>query len=212
MLADIENKEMGKPKGECLMEIKATYDGIRAWVKAAEDALKPKLIDMGYKKAMSVYQPLGTIYSISPWNFPVIIPIQSNVQSMLAGNTIVYKPAPNCPGTGEALRNVFVDGGLDQGEFEVVYASTEDTEFIIGHPHIRGVNFTGSTAAGKIVASICGKHMKKCQFELGGSDPFIVLDDADMEKAIQTVVAIRLMNCGQICISPKRLIVHEKIY
>lgn len=97
------NKEMGKPVGEAKMEIKATSDGIKKWIKEAEEALKPTIVDMGYKKAMTVYQPIGVIYSITPWNFPIIIPFQSNMQSMLAGNTILYKPAPSTPHTGELV-------------------------------------------------------------------------------------------------------------
>ena len=206
------NKEMGKPLEEAKQEVLGGSAGIKVFCKQAEEALKPTLVEMGFKKAMTVYQPIGVIYSITPWNFPVIIPIQSNVQSMLAGNTVVYKPSPNTPQIGELFEKLFKDAGLGNGEFNVTWASTEHTEFIIGHSHIRGVNFTGSTAAGKIVAAICGKHMKKCQFELGGSDPFIVLDDADIEKAVMTIVMTRFVNCGQVCISPKRIIVLKEVY
>ena len=204
-------KEMGKPPHEAQMEVKGAVDGLRMFIKLAEDALKPEIVEMGYKKAMTVYQPIGVIYSITPWNFPIIVPMQINVSSMLAGNTVLYKPAPSTPHTGELLGKLFADAGLD-GEFGVTYASTDDTEFIISHKYVKGVNFTGSTAAGKIVASIAGKHMKKCHMELGGSDPFIVLDDADIEKAVQVVVMTRLLNCGQVCISPKRIIVLKDIY
>ena len=88
---------MGKPLSEAYMEVEGTCDSIGTYVKQAEEALKPTVVDMGYKKAMTVYQPLGVIYSITPWNAPVIVPIFSNVQSMLAGNTILYKPAPCTP-------------------------------------------------------------------------------------------------------------------
>ena len=210
--AEIMNKEMGKPVFEGKREVMFTTLGIRAVIKQAEDALKPTLVDMGFKKAMTVYQPLGVIYSILPWNFPLIIPLQSNIQSMLAGNTVLYKPAPNTPQTAQLLEKLFEDAGFGNGEFTLTYASTDDTDFIIGHHHIRGVNFTGSTAAGKMVAQICGKHMKKCQFELGGSDPFIVLDDADLDKAVMLAVIARLVNCGQACNSPKRIIVLNEVY
>lgn len=94
----------------------------------------------------------------------------------------------------------------------MVLADTTHSELIIGHPKVRAVNFTGSTAAGKVVAAVCGKYMKKGVFELGGSDPFIVLDDADIEKAITAGLMSRLFNTGQCCISAKRFIVHSKVY
>lgn len=206
------NTEMGKPMPEAQFEVKDTYLGMKGYIKQAEEALKPAVVDMGYKKAMTVYQPIGVIYSIMPWNFPVTIPMFSNMQSMLAGNTILYKPAPSTPQIGELYRKLFIDAGLGNGEFGVTYASIDDTEFIIAHSHVRGVNFTGSTAAGKIVASLCGKHMKKCQFELGGSDPCIILDDADLDKAVEIIVTTRLINAGQVCISPKRIIVQQEVY
>ncbi len=107
---------------------------------------------------------------------------------------------------------MFEDAGMNNGEFTATFASTDDTEYVIGHTLIRGVHFTGSVGAGKIIAAICGKHMKKCSLELGGSDPYIVLDDADLDKAVQGALAVRLFNCGQICVSPKRLIVAKALY
>ncbi len=204
--------EMGKPTAEAIGEAKATADFIRYLGTIAEENLKPKLIEMGYKKAMSVYQPLGVIYSIQPWNFPIALPFMTNCQSIIAGNAVLMKPAPSCPRGSQMVEEIMHEAGFNNGEFQCVYSNTTDSDFIIGHPHIRGVNFTGSTAAGKIVASICGKHMKKGSFELGGSDPFIVLDDADLDKAAQIGAASRLMNAGQCCISAKRFIVLKEVY
>ena len=158
-----------------------------------------------------MYQPIGVIYSITPWNFPVIIPIQQNVQGMLAGNTVLNKPAPSCPQIGLAVAQIFADAGLAE-QYQPTLASTEHTELVIGHPHVAGVTFTGSCGAGKIVAALAGKYMKKASFELGGSDPFIVLEDADLAKAVQIAVNIRLVNAGQVCISPKRMIIADALY
>lgn len=211
-LARVTTEEMGKPMEQGLGEAKATAEMIRYFGGIAEENLKPRVIDMGYKKAMSVYQPLGVIYSVQPWNFPIALPFMTNAQAFLAGNTILMKPPPSCPRVGQLWSDIMNEAGFTKGEFDIVWADTKDTDLIMGHKDVRGCNFTGSTAAGKIVAAICGKHMKKASFELGGSDPFIVLDDADLDKAAKVGALARLLNTGQCCIAAKRFIVMKSVY
>ena len=198
---------MGKPTAQAMFEIDFAAQGIERMGEEAAAALKPEEVKTSMTKSMIVYQPLGPLYSIQPWNFPLSTLVHTNLQALLAGNTVLLKPAPSCPQTALFVQKLFEEAGMNNGEFIVTLADTADSDLIIGHPNVRGVNFTGSTAAGKVVASICGKYMKKGLFELGGSDPFIVLDDADLKGAITAGAMSRFMNAGQCCISAKRFIV-----
>lgn len=211
-MAALITGEMGKPKAQAMFEIDFAAQGIEKTAEDAAAALKPDIVKTNMTKSMVVYQPLGPLYSIQPWNFPVSTLVHTNLQALLAGNTVLLKPAPSCPQTALFVEKLFEAAGLNNGEFIVTLADTADSDFIIGHSKVRGVNFTGSTAAGKVVASICGKHMKKAAFELGGSDPFIVLDDASLKQAIKAGLMSRFMNAGQCCISAKRFIVQKKVY
>lgn len=130
----------------------------------------------------------------------------------MAGNTMLLKGAPSTPQCNLALEELFRKAGFEDNEFQNLFSSNEESEMMISHRHIRGVAFTGSSRTGKMLASLCGKHMKKMTCELGGSDPFIVLDDAPMPKALDDAMLSRLNNNGQACINAKRFIVLEDVY
>ena len=157
------------------------------------------------------YQPLGPILLISPWNFPFWMPIRSIVPQIVLGNTVLYKPAPITSISAEYLKAAMDESGLE-GILENIYFDHTETEYVISHPKVRGVAFTGSTFGGKTIGELSGKHVKKALLELGGSDPFIVLEDADIEKASQAGCLSRIINNGQACINAKRYIVHEDVY
>lgn len=131
---------------------------------------------------------------------------------MLAGNTIILKPAPCVPQTGLLLEDIMKEAGYNSGEYQTLLSNNDHTEDIISHPDIRGVAFTGSPQAGAYIASIAGKYIKKSLLELGGSDAFLVLDDADAQFAAQQAAAARLRNSGQACNNGKRFIVHKDVY
>ena len=211
-ISEIMQKEMGKPEPEATGEVMKTAGFVRYFAEKGEDFMSPEEIDMGYKKAMSVPQPLGPILSIQPWNFPFFLPFKCGFPAIIAGNTVVMKPAPSVPQCSLAIQQLYLDAGFDEGVFSVLFAHTDEVESIIANPKIRGVTLTGSCGAGKAVAALSGKYMKKCMFELGGSDPFVVLDDADIDLAVVKGAAGRLMNSGQACINAKRFIIYEGAY
>ena len=131
-----------------------------------------------------------------PWNFPFQLAIKCAIPQLVAGNTLLFKSAPNVPQCGIALEEVFVESGFVNHEFQNVFFDYDQTEFLISDKRVRGVAFTGSSAGGKAVGEIAGRHLKKTLLELGGSDPFIVLDDADLEEAAKQGASSRLKNSG----------------
>lgn len=138
--------------------------------------------------------PLGVILAINPWNFPVWVGFKSIIPALIAGNTILFKPSATVPKSNLKLEEIFKESEMED-QFKITFAKTEDIGVkLIAHPKIRSVIFTGSTGAGSIVGSIAGKHLKKSLLELGGSDPFIVFDDADLEKVIFYLIEINNLN------------------
>ncbi len=204
--------EMGKPVPQAVAEIKKCALLCRFYADNAESFLSPRQVNIQDAKNYVAYEPLGVILSIMPWNFPFWQALRFAVPAILAGNTVLMKHAENVPQCALAIENAFYSAGFEKGVLQNLFISHSQTAKIISHRNIRGITLTGSERAGSVVASLAGKHLKKTVLELGGSDPFIILPGADLEKAAQTGLRSRMMNTGQSCISAKRFIIHTNVY
>jgi succinate-semialdehyde dehydrogenase/glutarate-semialdehyde dehydrogenase len=210
--AEVITLEMGKPINAALFEIQLTINHCRYYAENAEKLLAPKVVQTDHKQSQVEYEPLGPIYVISPFNFPFLLSLLNAIPALLIGNTILLRPADSTPQVGKIIEDLLIEAGFNNGELVLVYTKQDQTEPIIAHKHIRAISFTGSTAAGRNIASIAGKYSKKALMELGGSDPFVVLDDADLDKAAEIAIMSRLHNSGQVCFASKRFIVDNKVY
>ncbi|TGT74320.1 aldehyde dehydrogenase [bacterium M00.F.Ca.ET.159.01.1.1] len=165
--------------------------------------------------AMAIRQPAGVCLGIAPWNAPVILGTRALAMPLACGNTVVLKASEMCPGTHRLIGQVLVEAGLPKGAVNVVTNDPKDAaaivEALIAHPAVKRVNFTGSTKVGRIIAELSGRHLKPALLELGGKAPLVVLDDADVDAAVNAAVFGAFMHQGQICMSTERLIVDEKI-
>lgn len=165
--------------------------------------------------AMAIRQPAGVCLGIAPWNAPVILGTRALAMPLACGNTVVLKASEMCPGTHRLIGQVLVEAGLPKGVVNVVTNDPKDAaaivEALIAHPAVKRVNFTGSTKVGRIIAELTGRHLKPALLELGGKAPLVVLDDADIDAAVNAAVFGAFMHQGQICMSTERLIVDEKI-
>jgi len=208
-LALLATQEMGKPIKQALGEVEKSASLCEYYAKHGQDYLAPKDVPMPNGSDRVQYQPLGTVFCIMPWNYPYWQVLRCVVPSLLLGNTVVLKHAPNVIGCAEALQRQFESIDVLKGLFQHVIADNDQAANIIRDNRIIGVALTGSERAGSAVASIAGHSLKKCVLELGGSDPFIVLNDADMQPAIEAVAASRFGNAGQVCIAAKRILVGQ---
>lgn len=165
--------------------------------------------------AMAIRQPAGVCLGIAPWNAPVILGTRAVAMPLACGNTVVLKASEMCPGTHRLIGQVLVEAGLPKGVINVVTNDPKDAaaivEALVAHPAVRRVNFTGSTKVGRIIAELAGKHLKPALLELGGKAPLVVLDDADIDAAVNAAAFGAYMHQGQICMSTERLVVDEKI-
>lgn len=202
-LANIISLEMGKRLEEARQEIGLCAMIARYYSEKGEEMLQPKPMAPG---SVVVSEPMGVILGIEPWNFPCYQIMRVAAPHIVAGNVIILKPAPQCPQTALAIAQVFTDAG-EVGVYTNIFASVAQAHTMIGDFRVRGVTFTGSEVAAKAVAGEAGRHLKKVVLECGGSDPFIVLEDAPLPHAIQQAVAGRIYNAGQSCTAAKRIIV-----
>jgi succinate-semialdehyde dehydrogenase/glutarate-semialdehyde dehydrogenase len=166
----------------------------------------------GAKKGWVTHAPIGVIYSIQPWNFPIYQPVRVLAANLMAGNGVVLKHASICTGSGLLLRDICIDAGLPQELFQVLIIDHDTSDQVIEHRLIRGVTLTGSDDAGRHVGQLAAKNLKKTVLELGSNDAYMVLEDADIQLAVKTCVAGRLFNNGETCVSAKRFIVTERVY
>jgi len=210
--AEIITQEMGKPIKQSIGEVQFSANQLRYYVKNSAEFLKPKVIAASNKECSVEYFPIGPIYIIVPFNNPWRLSFLSITPSLLIGNTILYRPADSLPLMGKAIEGLMIEAGFDNGEFQAIYSAPEQLEMILAHKHVRGVSFTGSTFSGKRIAAMASKHAKKAVMELGGSDPFMVLEDANVDKAVDAAIDSRLTNCGQVCSAGKRFMIHDKVY
>lgn len=177
----------------------------------SERILAPKKLSTRDGEGTLIYQPLGVVYGIMPWNGPMYQPARFTAPNLMAGNVVLIKHASNCPQVAEAFEQLLHDAGVPEGVFTNLLVSSGNASMIIDDPRVRGISFTGSNAGGARVAEQAGRNVKKTVMELGGADPFIVLEDADLEKTIDHFVEAKLGNAGQVCIAPKRIILTAAI-
>ena len=201
------SQEMGKPLKEAIAEVEKCAAAAKYFAENGPKFLADQPIATEYRKSYVAFRPLGVILGVMPWNFPLWQVFRFALPSLMAGNVGLLKHASNTPGCAMAIESVFKEAGLPQGAFQSLLIPANRTEEVISHPHVAAVTLTGSTPAGRSVASLAGKYLKKTVLELGGSDAYLILADADIDHAIKTCAASRLLNCGQSCISAKRLIV-----
>lgn len=210
-LARLITLEMGKLFGEAQAEIEKCAIGCDYYAENGAAQLADEPIESDASRSLITYQPLGTILAVMPWNFPFWQLIRAAIPALIAGNTVMMKHASNVPQCAMAIDSIFREAGFADGVFINLMIRSNEVGGVIGDPRIHGVTLTGSEAAGRSVAAIAGGALKKSLLELGGSDPFIVLADADIELAAQHAVMGRFLNCGQSCIAAKRFIVVEEI-
>jgi len=209
-LGKIITKEMNKPISQSVSEIEKC-----AWMTdyyaKAENILKPEKIKTEFRVSEIHYAPKGVILGVMPWNFPFWQVLRFVVPAVLAGNTTVLKHASICFGSGDRIEKLFLEAGFPKGVFQNLRIGHSEVKEVLESTIVKGVSLTGSEKAGAEVAATAGRKIKKSLLELGGSDAFIVLDDADLKSAAQKGAEARLNNCGQACNAAKRFIVHKKI-
>ncbi|HSW96661.1 MAG TPA: NAD-dependent succinate-semialdehyde dehydrogenase [Candidatus Saccharimonadales bacterium] len=209
--AKLATLEMGRPYKESLNEIIKSIALCNFYSKNGEKFLAEENIETEASKSYVQFDPLGVILGVMPWNYPFTQAFRPMIPAIIAGNTFVLKHASNVPQCSQAIENMFEICGFPKGVMTNLLVEGKNIEAIIADDRITAVTVTGSEKTGASVASIAGKHLKKSVLELGGSDAFIVLSDADIEHTVQQAVKARTTNAGQSCNSPKRFIVHEKI-
>jgi succinate-semialdehyde dehydrogenase/glutarate-semialdehyde dehydrogenase len=202
--------EMGKVLPEAISEVEKSAGNCDFYAENAEKILKDEIYDTPFA-SMSVYDPMGAVFAIMPWNYPFWQVLRYAAPTIMAGNVTLLKHAKNVIGCAKAIENAFLEAGFPEGVFQQVTIDIAQVESIIASDIVHGITLTGSDAAGSSVASLAGKYIKKSLMELGGSDAFIVLNDADIEKAATVATQSRMLNAGQACICAKRFIVTEKI-
>ncbi|HJV54158.1 MAG TPA: NAD-dependent succinate-semialdehyde dehydrogenase [Noviherbaspirillum sp.] len=211
-LADLMADEMGKVLRDGVAEIEKCAACCDYFANNAAGFLASQHVDSDAADSYVAFDPLGVILAVMPWNFPFWQVFRFAAPSLMAGNTGVLKHASNVCGCALAIQDIFEQAGFPQHVFGTLLVDSARVEHIIRHPLVRAVTLTGSTPAGRSVAGIAGAELKKTVLELGGSDPYLVLDDADLELAVATCVQSRLINAGQSCIAAKRFIVVAPLY
>lgn len=210
--AELMAREMGKPLAQGVSEAEKCGWVCEYYADNASKFLSKKSIETDASSSYITYNPLGTVLAIMPWNFPFWQLFRFGAPALMAGNAVILKHAPNVTGCALAIESVLHEAGIPETLFRTIIADVEQTQDIIQHEGIQAVTLTGSTRAGKAVAQQAGSVLKKTVLELGGSDPYIILEDADLEKTAETCVTSRLLNSGQSCIAAKRYIVTEPVY
>jgi len=210
--AELLTQEMGKPISQAYAEIEKCAWVCEYYAEHASRILSEEIIETDALQSSVRFDPLGIVLAIMPWNFPFWQVFRFAAPTLMAGNAGLLKHASNVPSCALAIENIFQEAGFPKNIFRTLLMNSSRVEEIIANTKIRAVTLTGSEPAGKKVAEACGKALKKSVMELGGSDPFIVLDDANIDCAVQIAVAARNMNNGQSCIAAKRFIVTEKVY
>ena len=213
-LAALITKEMGKRAQEAAGELQLCSMILKYYADNGPGFLEPTAISplMGKGEAVVETRPIGVLLAIEPWNYPFYQVIRVAGPNLVLGNTVVLKHAENVPQCAVAVEQLFTDAGAPQGVFTNTFLRIDDVEQVIADPRIQGVTLTGSERAGSAVGALAGKHLKKSVLELGGSDPFIVLDTEDLAATVKAATMGRMQNTGQACTASKRLIVTEEHY
>ncbi len=210
-LARLSTLEMGKKFGESKGELALSAKIIEYYAENGERFLSPQKIDVKYGEAEIHHEPIGPLLGVMPWNFPYYQVVRFAAPNLMAGNVVLIKHASNVPQTAIAIGQLFRTAGALDGLYTNLVLRGSKVERIIEDPRIVGVSLTGSVEAGRAIAAKAGEKLKKVVLELGGSDPFIVLDDANIDKAVGYAVFSRMLNTGQQCTAAKRFIVSESV-
>ncbi len=210
-LAVLMTREMGKPVNDGEEEAEKCARVCDYYADNAEKFLSNENIISDASNSYVSHQPLGIVFAIMPWNFPFWQVLRFAAPGLMAGNAGILKHAPNVPGCAQAIEDIFLEAGFPDHLFTNLFIDTDQAARVIEHPLVRAVTLTGSTRAGKAVAKKAGEYLKKVVLELGGSDPYIILEDADLDEAVKMCATSRLINNGQSCISAKRFIVPQSI-
>ncbi|EMA28329.1 NAD-dependent succinate-semialdehyde dehydrogenase [Haloarcula japonica] len=211
--AELMTREMGKPITQAVAEVEKCAWACDHYAEYAHKYLSEEHHPSPPgTEVKTVHDPLGPVLAVMPWNYPFWQVIRFAAPYLTAGNVGLLKHASNVPGCALALEEVFAEAGYPDGAFQTLLVGSSDVDGILADDRVRAATLTGSGPAGRAVAETAGKHLKKTVLELGGSDPFIVLDDADLDAAIETGVQARTLNGGQSCIAAKRFIVHTDVY
>ena len=212
-LADLMTAEMGKLRNQSVQEIELCA-AICDWTADhGPDALADEERDlMQGGKGIVQYAPIGVIYGIQPWNFPAYQVIRYSIANLMAGNGVLLKHASNVTGSGEMIAEIYRAGGLPDGLFGVLRIGHDQSDAVIAHDKVRGVTLTGSPDAGRVIAEKSAKVLKKTVLELGSNDAYVVLEDADIARAVKQCVIGRTYNNGETCVAAKRFIVVEAVY
>jgi succinate-semialdehyde dehydrogenase/glutarate-semialdehyde dehydrogenase len=204
--------EMGKPIAQSRSEVEKCAWVCEYYAENAEKFLADELIQTDASKSFVTFQPLGIVLAVMPWNFPFWQVFRFAAPGLMAGNAGILKHASNVSGCALAIEEVFREAGFPENLFRTILVPSSQMEKVIKNDKVKAVTLTGSVPAGKTVAKTAGSVLKKTVMELGGSDPYVILEDADLEMAADTCVTARLINSGQSCIAAKRFIVVEKVY
>ncbi len=210
-LALLMAQEMGKKLEHGRAEVDLVAEIFDFYADEGETLLAPKKITTRDGEGTMLNQPVGIIYGIQPWNFPFYQPARCTAPNLIAGNVVLTKHASNVPQCAKAFEQIMIDAGTPEGVYTNLVVSSRNAGTIIDDDRVQGVSFTGSNAGGAKVGEQAGRNVKKTVMELGGVDPFIVLDDADIEKTAEYLAMTKMLCSGQICISPKRIILVESI-
>lgn len=205
-------QEMGKPVRDGRSEVEKCAWVCEYYAERAAEFLRDELVETDARKSFVTYQPLGAILAVMPWNFPFWQVFRFAAPGLMAGNAAVLKHASNVPGCALAIERVFHEAGFPPALFRTLLIGSDKVEAVIRNPTVKAVTLTGSVPAGRAVAEIAGSEIKKTVLELGGSDPYVILSDADVPAAATACAASRLINSGQSCIAAKRfVVVHEHL-
>jgi len=214
-LAELITREMGKPLREAEAEVEKCAWVCEFYADKADQFLAPEFIETEAQKSWVAFQPLGLVLAIMPWNFPLWQVFRFAAPAVMAGNGCLVKHAPNVTGCALAIEELFQKAGFPENLYRTLLISIGEQNARVGelinHPDVRAVTLTGSTGAGRKIAEKAGSALKKTVLELGGSDPYIILEDADLDEAINACVFSRLQNAGQSCIAAKRYLVADSI-
>lgn len=212
MLALLATVEMGKPIAQSRAEIEKCAATLAYYAEQGATYLQDEMVATDARKSYVSFRPLGVVLAVMPWNFPFWQVFRAMAPALMAGNTMVLKHASNVCGCARAIEDVVRESGAPAGLFQSLLIPGAQVADLIALPEIAAVTFTGSTSAGKQVAAAAGAHVKKQVLELGGSDAYIVLEDADLDLAVQVGVRGRLVNSGQSCVAAKRFVVLRAVY
>ena len=210
-IARIMSAEMGKLHREALAELEKCAGACDYYAGHAIDYLRDQPIATEATRSYVCYEPIGCVFAVMPWNFPIWQVFRFLAPALMAGNVALLKHATNVPRCADVIAEMLANAGIPEGVFGVLHIGNEQAAKVIADPRVQAITLTGSDRAGRSVASNAGQNLKKCVLELGGSDPFVVLDDADLDITIPMAVASRFGNAGQTCIAAKRFIVTRGI-